>query len=272
MDVMDRIEANGVELEVDDRGSGEAVVFIHGAGVADTFLPLMTEPDLLERHRLIRYRRRGYGACGVDGAPVTIGQHAADCRALLATLGVPSAHVVGHSYGGCVALQLALDAPEVVRSIGLLEPAVLRGPAADRFREEVGGVVAAYAAGDHAAAVDIFWTIVGGPEWRSEMARTVPGGPEQAVADLPTMIGSDLASVREWAFGPAEAAAIGPRMLYLYGSDSLPAVPESLALLRSWMPSMEVQLLPGANHLLHMQQPRRVAALLARFIGQPSPV
>jgi hypothetical protein len=41
---MERVSINGVELEFDSAGSGEAVVFVHGGGVADSYLPLAVEP------------------------------------------------------------------------------------------------------------------------------------------------------------------------------------------------------------------------------------
>jgi pimeloyl-ACP methyl ester carboxylesterase len=46
-------------------------------------------------------------------------------------------HVVGHSFGGCIALQLALDSPHVVRSLALLEPALFVGASARSYRESL---------------------------------------------------------------------------------------------------------------------------------------
>lgn len=129
---LDRVPAGAAELEVDVRGSGDAIVFIHGLGVADTFAPVVERLACAGTDRLIRYRRRGYGGSGPRrGRCTSIEEHAADCVALLAALGVARAHVVGHSYGGCVALQAALDHPEVVSSLVLLEPAVSASPTRD---------------------------------------------------------------------------------------------------------------------------------------------
>ena len=84
----------------------------------------MREPALA-RYRLIRYHRRGYAGSSKPepGASVSIGKQAADAVALLRHLRIERAHIVGHSYGGVIALQLALDAPQVVHSLTLLEPA-----------------------------------------------------------------------------------------------------------------------------------------------------
>ena len=99
-----------VELEYEVQGSGDAVLFVHGGLCADWFRDLLGRPELAG-HRLIRYHRVGYaGSGGVDG-PLGIRGQAAHGRALLRHLGVARAHVVGHSSGAAVALQLALDHP-----------------------------------------------------------------------------------------------------------------------------------------------------------------
>ena len=114
------------------QGSGESVVLIHGAVLADEFAAMAAEPDLRD-YQLIRYHRRGYG--GSAGAPgrASVEQDAADCSAMLAALGVERAHVAGRSYGGAVAVQLAVDAPNLVHSLALLEPALLAVPSAAQF-------------------------------------------------------------------------------------------------------------------------------------------
>ena len=72
--------------------------------------------------------KRGAGSSRTP-VPFTIADHAADAKALLTALGVARAHVVGHSVGAMVALQLALDAPELVQSLVIMEPPIFN-PAA----------------------------------------------------------------------------------------------------------------------------------------------
>jgi pimeloyl-ACP methyl ester carboxylesterase len=127
---LERASLDGAELEYEVSGTGEPVVFIHGAFIADTFRPLLAEPSLAGRYRLIHYHRRGYAGSSRASGPVSVARQAADCRALLHHLGVERAHVVGHSYGGDVALQLALDSPGVAHSLALLEPGLMVGASA----------------------------------------------------------------------------------------------------------------------------------------------
>ena len=101
---MRRVPVDGVELEVEVRGTGELVLLIQTALVADEFLPLATQPALADHYRVIRYHRRGYANSSPVQGPGSIPRDAADARALLAALGVARAHVVGVSYSGAVAL------------------------------------------------------------------------------------------------------------------------------------------------------------------------
>ncbi len=68
------LEAEGLECEA--IGHGEAVLLIHGALVADAFLPLMREAALADRYRLIRYRRRGYGGSDPVSGTFSLAQQA----------------------------------------------------------------------------------------------------------------------------------------------------------------------------------------------------
>ena len=120
---MQRTEINGVELEISDSGSGEPVVFIHGA-MGDECAAVLIEPALANAFHLIHYHRRGYGNSEAPTAPVSIAQQAADCRAVMQHLSVERAHIAGQSYGGTILLQMALDFPDAVHSLALFEPAL----------------------------------------------------------------------------------------------------------------------------------------------------
>lgn len=269
--MMERVSVNGVELEFDcagaGAGAGEAVVFIHGVGVADSFLPLVVEPALRNHYRVIRYRRRGYAGSSPIQGPVSIAEHAQDCRALLRALDVTQAHVVGHSYGAFVVLQLAVAAPEVVSSLALFEPPlrILVNP--EQFFQLRSPFAEKHLAGDRVAAVDGFFSMALGPDWRAEVSRTVPGGPEQAEQDAATLFESDLLPGQNWRFGAEEAAKITQPVLFLSGAESSPAaITEVRDLLHLWLPQTEDDVMPEANHLLHQRHPADAATRLANFL------
>jgi pimeloyl-ACP methyl ester carboxylesterase len=116
---MPRIEQEGCRLHFDLRGAGRPVLFIQGAGLhGDGWLPQVE--SLSDACACLTFDNRGLGRSRPLGAAVTVERLARDARAVLDAAGWSSAHVVGHSLGGLVALQLALDARERVRSLALL--------------------------------------------------------------------------------------------------------------------------------------------------------
>ena len=266
---MERADIDGITLEYEARGAGEPVVLINGSHIADTFAPLMTEPVLRDRLRLIRYHRRGFaGSSRLDG-PLPISRQAADCRALLRHLGVQRAHVVGHSYGGAIALQLALDAPEAVRSLSLLEPALMAVASGPKLLEQMGPVFQMYEAGDKAAAVDAFLEAVCGRGYRASLDGALPGALEQAVADADTFFRVEMPALQEWTFSGEDAARIKLPVLAVLGADSdagWPGFGEGHDLLLEWFPEAKPFVLPRATHLLQVQNPRDMAQGLAAFL------
>ena len=137
-----------VELEYELVGSGEHVVLVHHGAGAAWFAPLCEEPVLLSRHCLLRYHRAGYAGSGRLAGPLTFEREAAIFRALLGHLGIQRAHIVGHSASGCLCLQFALDAPDVVHSVVLLEPALCRVASAFRRKAAEGQRQLARRSGD----------------------------------------------------------------------------------------------------------------------------
>ena len=153
---MQRTDIDGVALELQDGGSGEPVVFVHGS-MGDECAAILRQPLLAERYRLIHYHRRGYGDSECPEKPVSMAQQSADCQAVMRHLGVPRAHLVGQSYGAVILLQAALDAPEMAHSLTLIEPplpSVLFNSAA--FNTMVAKVIPLYAAGQKVEALDAF--------------------------------------------------------------------------------------------------------------------
>ena len=264
---MERASLDGAELEYEVSGTGESVVFIHGAFIADTFRPLLAEPSLAGRYRLILYHRRGYAGSSRTSESSSIVQQAADCWALLRHLGVERAHVVGHSYGGDIALQLALDTPGVVHSLALLEPGLMVGASARAYREALARGAERYREAGAAVVVDEFlqarW-----PAYRATLDRVLPGAFAQAVADAKTWFERELSGQLGWRFGEAEARRISQPTLSVLGgeSDALwSRFGETHRLLRAWLPHADGFVLPGATHFMQIENPRGMAEVLASF-------
>lgn len=103
---------HGHDVRYRRAGHGQAVLLIHGlAGSSRTWNDVL--PALAERYEVIAPDLLGHGDSAKPLGDYSLGAHASGLRDLLATIGVPRATIVGHSFGGGVAMQLAYQHPEL---------------------------------------------------------------------------------------------------------------------------------------------------------------
>lgn len=267
---MKRAQAEGRWLEYEESGSGEPVLLIHGTLLADSLAPLIGEPGIASGYRVIRYRRRGF--CGnllPQGAGwLDIADHAADAAMLLGTLGIENAHVVGHDLGGVIALQLALDEPQLVHSLALLEPILLEVPSAETVMGEVSPALDMFLAGHFAEAVDLFLRIGSADDAAEVLERQMPGGLAQAVEDCPSFFKNEIFAIGEWRL-PAEAGFdISQPVLSVCGEHPIQFFTEGRTLLHERLPQTEDLDLFNTTHLLPIENPEMLAAGLVWFLGR----
>ncbi len=116
---MPRITVNGVELCFQQVGYGPDVVFIHGLGTNRAFWYLPIARRLQPHFRITLYDLRGHGSSEIARSGYTPREMADDLHELLAVLQIRRATLVGHSYGGSVALSYAARHPKRVRKLVL---------------------------------------------------------------------------------------------------------------------------------------------------------
>jgi pimeloyl-ACP methyl ester carboxylesterase len=266
---MERAAVEDVELEYEVRGTGEPVVLIHAGVCADWFKGFINEPELVSHYYVVRYHRVGYAGSSRVAGPVSIAEQAAQCKSLMRYLGIGRAHIVGHSSSACMALQVALDFPDSVQSLALLETALLAVPSSPFAAE----AMQQYRAGDNAGAVDTWMRGVCGEDYRAVLESKLLGAFDQAVADADTFFGQELPSLREWKFDQEEAKRITQPVLVVGGEKSKevnPTFDQRNDLLLEWLSNAEPFILPDANHLLHVQNPHSMAKGLADFFERHS--
>jgi pimeloyl-ACP methyl ester carboxylesterase len=266
---MQRTRINGVRLEIRDRGSGEPVVFVHG-GMGDECVAVLAEPALANQFRLIHYHRRGYGNSEAPKAPVSIPQQAADCRAVMRHVGVERAHCVGQSGGGVILLQMALDFPEAVQSLALLEPALPSVLGNSQvFSETMVKAAGMYSSGDKVGATETFAREVGGADFRAVFDQTLPPGYfERWVADADTIIQSELPALQPWQVTREDAARITQPVLNVVGANTRPYFREIHETVRTWLPHAENFELPNATHCMLQTNPKGAAECLVSFFSR----
>jgi pimeloyl-ACP methyl ester carboxylesterase len=174
--------------------------------------------------------------------------------------------VVGHSSGGLIALQLAVDAPGLAHSLALLEAP---SPMLPNGKQSLGRLLLPmlneYHAGNKRQAVEIFSNYVSGPDSQSIIERALSGSYEQAIIDIDAFI-KELPAIQEWTFVPQQTAMIQQPVLSVLGLYSNSFMREGRDLLHSWFPQIEDCDVP-TSHFLQLQDPKGVAHGLAEFFG-----
>ena len=258
----------GARLAYQVTGDGPAVVLVHGFGL-DMRMWDPQVADLAARFRVLRYDCRGFGASGPFDPAIGY-THAGDLLALLDHLAIERAVLAGLSFGGRVAMQAALAAPERVAGLVLLD-AVLDGvpwdPASARALEEAARQARARGlrAGREAwLAHPLFAAARQQPDVASSLAAMVGGYPGQH------WIGHD--PHQQTGPGPIDALEqLVMPVLVAVGERDVPGFREMAAVLARRIPGARYHVVAGAGHMINMEQPAAVNALLARFLDQPSP-
>jgi pimeloyl-ACP methyl ester carboxylesterase len=181
-------EVNGARLSYVEEGSGEPIVFVHGA-FSDLRVWEPQREEVAKRYRFIAYTQRyhGVGAWNDDGKNYNTTTQVDDLATFITSLNAGPVHLVGRSGGARVSLIAALKNPALVRTLTLHEPALLSvlpvGGAEEKAAREdaaryTAAAVAANKAGDPVQTVRLFFEGVyqlepGGFDRLSEATRTM---------------------------------------------------------------------------------------------------
>ncbi len=121
---MGTIHSNGVVINYRCAGFGRDVVLIHGLATNHAFWHLNVLLPLIKKYRVTVYDLRGHGYSEMPPSGYTTADMAGDLHNILNHLGIRSAHLVGHSFGGAIALHYAALHPERVDGLVLADTRV----------------------------------------------------------------------------------------------------------------------------------------------------
>jgi 3-oxoadipate enol-lactonase len=261
-----RVGVGGTHLCYDLQGTGPVVVFLHGFSL-DLRMWDPQVPAFLSKYRVLRYDLRGFGRSDLPDPEVPF-RSTEDLRRLLLALGLPRVHLVGLSAGGAVALEFAIEHPEIVERLVLVDSA-RAGFAWDPKLTEAWDRVEAVARTKGVDAAHPLWLDDG----MFGTARKVP----ELRARLEEIVGQYSgwgwlhASPRE-AMDPPASGRLGEvraQTLVLVGEDDLPDFHRIAGLLSEGIPSAKLVKVPGAGHMLNMEAPEEFNRLVLEFLDAP---
>jgi esterase len=250
---MSEIRVNGVSLYYEEHGAGEPILCIHGTG-SSAAMWVDAAPELGKRGRTFLYDRRGsFRSERPEPYATNVHEQADDAAALIDALAAAPAIVIGRSYGGEIAIDLALRYPERVCALALLEGGGFAlSETAMRWETDLAERVYAAAEDMKTVGETLLRGALGDAAWE--------GLPDEAkqmfTANGPAIVaefrGGDLD------VSATELGTVAQPTLLVAGEDSPPAFAEVTNLLAEALPSARVERVEG-GHLIDPAHPAVLA-------------
>ncbi|MEV0126111.1 alpha/beta fold hydrolase [Streptomyces sp. NPDC050703] len=262
------VNTNGVRLSYQRSGSGTPVLLIMGSSASGRVWTMHQTPALNRAgYETVTFDNRGIAPSDVPAGDYTLSDLVADTRGLIERLGLGPCHLVGTSLGAMIAQELALSAPELVRSAVLIaskarSDAFRRAQsAADRALRENGIQLPA----NYEAVKTV-----------TEMFSPATLNDEAAVTSMLELF--ELTGGSTSVGQVAAVESLGDRREALRGitvpcrviafSDDLICPPHLVAEVADAIPGCDLVEIPDCGHLGYLERPDEVNTALVEFLGK----
>lgn len=263
------LEFQGCRLAWRIDGAGPPLLMIQGVGACGT-APNPQIEILMKQYACLSFDNRGIGASQPVGRPLTVSQMAADALALIDKAGWRSAHVVGHSLGGLIALQLALNAKSRVRSLSLM-CSFARGADATRMTTDLLWISIRLRLGSKRLRREAFMELVLPP---GQAKSPPPGLAERIgkilghdVAEMPPITSQQVKAMRSHDVTRRLGELAGIPTLVINGDKDMIARPSSGRAIAAGIQGARYIEIPGASHAFPILQPERCASLVLEHLA-----
>lgn len=264
---------NGITIACETHGDGPPLVLIAGVGYGGWFWHKVV-PALSARFRVITFDNRGAGGSDKPKGPYTITEMADDVAGLLDALHSERACVLGHSLGGFIAQELAVQRPDLLDKL-ILAGTHHGGPSAIPIPEEAltillqrdGNPLELFHRGMAVATAPGFRERK--PEAIRELLRYRATGPVPPAAyEAQVSAGASMGLLTEGDV-TARLAQIRVPTLVLFGEHDRVVPTGNATLLARKIPDARVTILPDTGHLFPLEDPDATAAAIMAFAGAP---
>jgi len=251
------------ELYYERRGSGEPLLLIQGLGAHGGHWgePLLT--DLERDFELIVFDHRGSGrSAALNGAQLTAAGLAVDALALLDALAIERAHVLGFSMGGMVAQELALSAPQRVRTLTLGGTSAGGTQSRPTSPQVVQELTSAVLSGDRERMLRTAFAIVVSAPFAAETGHFGDFGKAARMypADVNLLMAQQAAVYGHDTYG--RLRGLQPPTLVIHGTADRVLEVTNGGLIASLVPAARLELLQDVGHLFFWERPEQSAQLV----------
>lgn len=262
------VEFRGCRFAYRIDGSGPPVLMIQGVGAHGLGWNPLTE--ILKEFTWLVFDNRGIGASQPAAMPLSVEQMAADALAIMDHAGWATAHIVGHSLGGLIALQLALMAKPRVRSLSLL-CTFPRGDEATHMTLALVWIMLRIRFGPRRLRRNAFLELVLPPRrtkrYPDNIADRISAVLGHDVADMPPIVNDQLAAMRRHDVTPHLHELSGIPTLVVSGEMDIIARPSLGRAIAEGIPGSGYIEIPGGSHAFPVLEPERCSDLLFEHLS-----
>jgi len=243
-------DVNGLHLYYELHGEGSPLVLLHGGMLTIDLNFAGLIPTLAQRHLVIGVEMQGHGRTADIDREITPAALAGDVVALLDHLGIDRAHVLGHSLGGAVTLELAVSHPTRVRSVVPLSASVRP----DGMHEDLTDPAKQAASTRMPTQQDFV-------DFRDAYLRLSPH-PEH-FDDFLASLSRSAADLQGWS--DEQLAGITAPTLIVQGDHDFVTI-EHAALMQHLIPGSHLAVLPDTTHMTVTRRADLLLPMLAAFL------
>jgi pimeloyl-ACP methyl ester carboxylesterase len=255
---------NGTKLYYEVHGSGPVVVLVSGGGTLDRRMWDGQIEAFARRHTVVRYDIRGIGESARPDGPFS---HSEDLRCLMQALGGGAAHVVGLSFGAAIAIDLALEHPELVNALVLAAP----GLSSDKA-ENLRGALEVAGLAQRNGLASVIDAMVSAPAFLSLGTPRVRQHLRTIYLDNADVFATNFPLLRLWqpTEPPAEQrlTSIRAPTLILVGDRDSPTTRRTADALLAAIQGSRMTVVPGAGHLLNLDAPKAFNRAALDFVAE----
>lgn len=259
-------DVNGARLYFEFSGpqGADTIIFIHHYTM-DARMWDDQFAEFAKRYKVLRYDARGYGRSSAINGAYSV---AADLRALMDSLGIARAHMVGHSMGGRYAIDFALTYPNRVQTLAVFDPSISGGAFSASFTREFGNIVAPAKSGNveeakrRWLASSLFSATRRRPPVMARVGAMVNGYSGHLFAHPDPAVMLDPPAVRQ--LGKLKSPT-----LVMVGERSIADFQNFADRIVREVPIARRVVLRGAGHMANMETPMEYNRVLGDFIATP---
>lgn len=262
---MPDFKGRGFKIHYVEEGEGPAVVFVHGLVMDHTMYAAQFE-ELPDSYRCIALDLRGHGRSDCPPGPWSMQDSVDDVVELIRAVGAAPCHLVGMSWGGMIAPRVALQCPDLVRSLVLIDTSV------DRESEDWVAVLRGYleavdAEGLTDDIIESSLSLLYGETFRVNEKDAIAAHFDRVRSMDPAAVVEGLRAIVERDSLLDRAVEIRVPVLVIHGEEDMASSIAEAEKTVAAIKGARLVRLPGVGHTSPLEAPDEVNAALAEFLG-----